>query len=168
MEQPGHRGCLITKLVICVAPFSINPVLPGFQCINVAVKIFFLGSKPENLRLDPIPGAGSDNLIASGSCSPQLSSDNRPLATADQDFVLYEALKLADDFLEVLLLTFLDLSLIDEYGFVDRIVERLRLHGNVEFPTIARLQPQEFGCQRRIDRRAADDRRGDEALNRRR
>ena len=107
----------------------------------MAVETLFLGSEPENLRLNPISGTGTDNLVTSSPCGPQLSSDNSPLATTDQDFVLDEVLKLADDLIKVLLLTFLDQSLIDEDSLVDRVIERLHLHGNRECSTIGRLQP---------------------------
>ena len=67
-------------------------------------------------------------IVAPGSRGPQLFNDLRPLAAAHEDFVLDETFKLTDSLLEVLLLAFLDLSLVDEYGLVDRIIEPLRVH----------------------------------------
>ena len=108
---------------------------------------------------------GTDNLVTSRPRGPQLFSDTRSLAAAHQDFVLDEALKLTDSLLEMLLLAFLDLSLVDEHGFVDRIIEPLRVHGNLECRTVGCLQAHDLGGERWIDRRAVNHSRRDEPLN---
>ena len=52
--------------------------------------------EPEDLRLDPIATAGTNNLVTAGPRRSQLFSDVRSLTTAYQNFVLDEPLKLTD------------------------------------------------------------------------
>jgi hypothetical protein len=107
LEQPGHRRRPVTKLVVFVAPFSVNLVLSGFQAPIRRSRLSSLVASGD-LRLDPIARGGADNLVTPSPRGPQLFSDARSLPAAHQDFVLDEALKLADGLLEVLLLAFLD------------------------------------------------------------
>ena len=99
----------------------------------------------QDLRFDPVARGGADDLVASSPRGAQLLGDARPLAAAHQDLVVDEPLELTDGLLEVLLLALLDFALVDEHGLVHRIVEPLRVHGDVELPAVGRLQAARSG-----------------------
>jgi hypothetical protein len=93
----------------------------------MALETFVSTRQPDDFRLKPLSGTGTDNFVTPRPRSPQLFGDAVALAAAHQDFVFDEAFKLADCLLEVPLLTFFHLPLIHEHGFVNRIIEQLRI-----------------------------------------
>ena len=89
----------------------------------MAVETLVPGGQPFDLRLNPISGGGTYHLVTSRTCVTQFLANTRPFATAHENFILNETLKLAYGLLKVLLFTLLDIALIDEYRLVYRVAQ---------------------------------------------
>src|SRR5262249_11238063 len=117
------------------------------QGIYTAFKALFSRSQPVDLRLDLFSSSGTDHIVTSRSCISQFLGDAQTFTPAHEDFVLHESFKLTDCLLKVPLFTLLYITLINEYGLVDRIIKRLCIKCHIGWRAVVRLQPYNAGSE---------------------